>query len=88
MWPKVQVLLGRFPGRAPYSVNPVVEHEREIGRTNVRTEWDEQIPVDKIAAAAHTAEWQARSQIATTKRAKREEAVRSLAASAALLLAV
>jgi hypothetical protein len=49
----------------------------------VQQRWDKQAAADKLAAAAQTADWQARLQAATTEGEKRNETIRSLAASAA-----
>lgn len=64
-------------------VHEFLEHERDIGRQEVQARWDKQIAADKLAAAAQTADWQARLQAATTEGEKRNETIRSLAASAA-----
>ncbi|WP_371767475.1 hypothetical protein [Massilia sp.] len=64
-------------------VHELLEHERDIGRQEVQARWDKQIATDKLAAAAQTADWQARLQAATTEGEKRNETIRSLAASAA-----
>jgi hypothetical protein len=60
-----------------------LEHERDIGRQEVRAEWDRQIAVDKEAARIQSAELLAQRDTAATEGAKREETIRSLAASSA-----
>lgn len=77
------LVIGGLAAGATFGVHLVLEHERDIGRTEVRAEWDKQIAADKLAAAAQTANWQTRLQAATNEGAKREETIRSLAASAA-----
>jgi hypothetical protein len=73
--------IGAIAAGAIVGVHEFLEHEREIGRQEVQTRWDKQVAADKLAAAAQTADWQARLQAATTEGEKRNETIRSLAAS-------
>lgn len=77
------LVIGALVAGAVVGVHEFLEHERDIGRNEVQTRWDKQIAADKLAAAAQTADWQARLQAATTEGEKRNETIRSLAASAA-----
>jgi hypothetical protein len=77
------VVIGGLAAGAVVGVHEFLEHEREIGRQEVQARWDKQISNDKVAAAAQTADWQARLQAATNDGAKRDETIRNLAASAA-----
>lgn len=77
------LVIGALASAAAVGVHEFLEHERDIGRNEVQTRWDKQIAADKLAAAAQTADWQARLQAATTEGEKRNETIRSLAASAA-----
>jgi hypothetical protein len=77
------LVLGGLATGAAVGVHEFLEHERDIGRQEVQARWDRQIAVDKAAAAAQTADWQARVQAATTNGEKRDETIRNLAASAA-----
>jgi hypothetical protein len=77
------LIIGAIAAGAVIAVHLFLEHERDIGRQEVQARWDKQTAADKLAAAAQTADWQARLQAATTDGAKREETIRSLAASAA-----
>jgi hypothetical protein len=77
------LVMGGLAVGAAVGVHVFLEHERDIGRQEVQARWDRQVAIDKAAAAAQTADWQARLQAATTDGVKREETIRSLAASAA-----
>lgn len=77
------LVIGALAVAAVLGVHEFLEHEREIGRQEVQARWDKQTAADKLAAAAQTADWQARLQAATNDGAKRDETIRSLAASAA-----
>jgi len=77
------VVIGGLAAGAAVGVHKFLEQERDIGRHEVQARWDKQIEIDKAAAAAQTADWQARLQAATTDGAKRDETIRNLAASAA-----
>jgi hypothetical protein len=77
------LVIGTLAAGGVVGVHEFLEHEREIGRQEVQARWDKQTAADKLAAAAQTADWQARLQASTTDGAKREETIRNLAASAA-----
>lgn len=77
------LIFGALVAGAVYGAHEFLEHERDIGRQEVRAEWDRQIAVDKEAARVRTAELQAQANNATTEGAKREETIRSLAATTA-----
>jgi len=66
-----------------YGVHRVLEHAREAGRAEVRAEWERQIARDEKAAAAITEAWRGARDNAITDGAKREETIRSLAATSA-----
>lgn len=70
-------------GGAIYGVHLVFEHQREIGRDEVRAEWDRATAVAEKAARAQTEDWRSQREAAATEGAKREETIRSLAASSA-----
>lgn len=77
------LVIGALAAGAAVGIHEFLEHERDIGRQEVQARWDKQIAADKLAAAAQTADWQARLQAATIEGEKRNETIRSLAASAA-----
>jgi hypothetical protein len=77
------IVIGALAVGAVASIHQFLEHEREIGRQEVRAEWDRQIAKDKEAARAVTEAWRAQREAAATEGAKREETIRSLAASSA-----
>lgn len=77
------LLIGALAAGAAVGVHLFLEHERDIGRQEVQARWDKQSAADKLAAAAQTADWQARLQVATNEGEQRNETIRSLAASAA-----
>jgi hypothetical protein len=77
------LVIGALGLGAMYGVHQFLEHARDIGRQEVRAEWDKQIAKDEKAAAAVTAAWQAQSATAATEGVKREETIRSLAATSA-----
>jgi hypothetical protein len=77
------LVMGGLAAGAIVAAHQFLEHEREIGRNEVQARWDKQTAADKLAAAAQTADWQARLTAAANDGAKREETIRSLAASAA-----
>jgi hypothetical protein len=77
------LVFGALAAGVVYGAHQVLEHEREIGRQEVRAEWDQQIAKDKEAARAQTDDWRAQRDTAATEGAKREETIRSLAATSA-----
>jgi hypothetical protein len=77
------IVIGALAVGVVASIHQFLEHEREIGRQEVRAEWDRQIAKDKEAARAVTEAWRTQREAATTEGAKREETIRSLAASSA-----
>jgi hypothetical protein len=77
------LIIGAMALGAVIAAHDFLEHERDIGRQEVQARWDHQVAIDKAAAAAQTAAWQSQLQAATTDGAKREETIRSLAASSA-----
>jgi hypothetical protein len=77
------LFFGALAAGAIYGAHQFLEHEREIGRQEVRAEWDRQIAVDKETARVRSAELLAQRDAAATEGAKREESIRSLAASSA-----
>jgi hypothetical protein len=77
------IVFGSLAVGIVWGAHEFLEHERQLGRTEVRAQWDAQIAKDKATAAAQTADWQTRLTAATNEGAKREETIRSLAVSAA-----
>jgi hypothetical protein len=77
------LVFGVLAGAGAYGAHLVLEHAREAGRTEVRAEWDRQTAKDKEAAAAITEAWRGARDTAITEGAKREETIRSLAATSA-----
>jgi hypothetical protein len=76
------IVFGSLAVGIVWGAHEFLEHERQLGRTEVLAQWDAQIAKDKATAAAQTADWQTRLAAATNEGAKREETIRSLAASA------
>jgi hypothetical protein len=68
---------------AMLGVHLVLEHAREVGRAEVRAEWSRAAAAAEKAAQTQTDTWRAQRDAATTEGAKREETIRSLAATSA-----
>lgn len=66
-----------------YGIHLVFEHQRELGRQEVQAEWDRANAAAEKAAKAQTEDWRAQREAAATEGAKREETIRSLAATSA-----
>lgn len=77
------LVFGALAAGAAYGVHLVLEHAREGGRVEVRAEWARQVARDEKAAQAITDAWRGARDAAVTEGAKREEIIRSLAASSA-----
>lgn len=77
------VVFGALAAGAVVGIHFFLEHERDIGRTEVRAEWDKQIAIDKEAARVRTAEWEAQRGTAVTDGVKREETIQKLATATA-----
>ena len=77
------LVFGALAGAGMYGVHLVLEHAREAGRIEVRAEWDRATAAAEKAARAQTEDWRAQRDAATTEGAKREETIRSLAATSA-----
>lgn len=75
------LVFGALAGGAALGVHLVLEHAREAGRAEVRAEWERQVEKDEKAAAAITDAWRGARDAAVTEGAKREETIRSLAAT-------
>lgn len=70
-------------GALIYGIHLVFEHQRELGRQEVRAEWERANAAAEKAAKAQTEDWRAQREAAATEGAKREETIRSLAATSA-----
>lgn len=77
------LVIGGLAAGAMVAVREFLEHERDIGRNEVKARWDKRTAADKLAAAAQAVDWTARLTVSTTDGTKREDTIRSLAASAA-----
>jgi hypothetical protein len=77
------LLFGALAVGAAVGIHQFLEHERDVGRQEVRAEWDRQIAIDKEAARVRSAELLVQRDTAATEGAKREETIRSLAATSA-----
>jgi hypothetical protein len=76
-------ILGALVASIAYGGHCLLEHERDIGRNEIRAQWDKQMAADKEAARIRSAELQAQRDAAQTEGAKRDETIRTLAASSA-----
>lgn len=77
------LVIGSLVACAAIGVHEFLEHERDIGRHEVQARWDKQVADDKEAARQKTETMQAQRDAAQTEGAKRDETIRSLAASSA-----
>ena len=77
------LVFGALAAGGAYGAHLVLEHAREAGRAEVRAEWDRTSAAAEKAAQAQTDNWRAQRDAATTEGAKREETIRSLAATSA-----
>jgi hypothetical protein len=77
------VVFGAMAVGAVVGVHMFLEHERNIGRNEIRAEWDKQIAVDKEAARLRTVEWETQRGTAVTEGVKREETIQKLATATA-----
>jgi hypothetical protein len=77
------VVFGALALGAVAGVHIFLEHERDIGRKEIRAEWDKQIAADKEAARLRTVEWEAQRGNAVTEGVKREETIQKLATATA-----
>jgi hypothetical protein len=77
------LVFGALAGAGIYGVHLVLERAREAGRAEVRAEWGRATAAAEKAARAQTEDWRAQRDAATTEGAKREETIRSLAATSA-----
>jgi hypothetical protein len=66
-----------------YGVHLVLEHQRDIGRAEVRAEWDRATAAAEKAALEQSEAWHAARDAAVNEGAKREETIRSLVATSA-----
>ncbi len=76
-------LIGALAVGAVWGAHQFLEHERDIGRLEVRAEWDKQIAKDKEAADKVTKAWSDTATAATTAGAQRDETIRNLSNSVA-----
>lgn len=77
------LVFGALAGAFTFGVHQFLEHERDIGRAEVRALWDKHAAVDKEAARVRTAEMATQAATAVTQGVKREETIQALAATAA-----
>ena len=77
------LVFGALASGGAYGAHLVLEHAREAGRAEVRAEWDRASAAAEKAAQAQTDNWRVQRDAAATEGAKREETIRSLAATSA-----
>jgi vacuolar-type H+-ATPase subunit I/STV1 len=77
------LVFGALAASGAYGAHLVLDHAREAGRAEVRAEWDRASAAAEKAARAQTESWHAQRDAAVTEGAKREETIRSLAATSA-----
>jgi hypothetical protein len=77
------LIFGALAGGAVYGVHLVLEHQRDVGRAEVKAEWDRANAAAEKAALAQTEAWRGARDAAINEGAKREETIRSLAATSA-----
>ncbi len=77
------IVLGALAAGAMVGVHLFLEHERDIGRAEVQARWDKQIADDKESARLRTAALVAQRDTAVDQGAKREDTIRTLAATVA-----
>jgi hypothetical protein len=76
-------VFGTFVAALLYGCHCLLEHERDIGRNEIRAQWDKQIAADKEAARIRSDELKAQRDTAQIEGAKRDETIRTLAVSSA-----
>jgi hypothetical protein len=76
-------VFGALAAGALVGVHNFLEHERDIGRTEVRAQWVQANAAAAKLAAEQTETWRAASAAATTAGEKRDETIRTLAATSA-----
>lgn len=76
------VVIGSLFAGASYGVHQFLEHERDIGRNEVRAEYAKSLADAKEAARVRETELRAQRDDAINKGNEREQTIRSLAASA------
>ncbi len=79
------VLIGSLALGAMWGVHQFLEHERDIGRAEVRAQWDDQIVKDKQAALEKKAEWDKQRETATIEGVKRDETISNLGRTVAVV---
>lgn len=77
------LVFGALASGAVLGVHTVLEHAREAGRAEVRAEWGRANVAAEKAAKAQSEAWRGARDAAVTDGAKREETIRSLAATSA-----
>jgi hypothetical protein len=75
-------IIGALVAFGVVQVHRFLEHERDIGRTEVQAKWDNQTALDKDAKAAREAEFAAQLAQATKNGVEREATIRTLAGAA------
>lgn len=71
------LVIGALAAGAVYEVHQFLEHEREIGRVEVRAQWAEQKKVDKEAADKLAADWREKYDAAINQGAENAKALRT-----------
>jgi len=77
------LVFGALAAAGVYGAHQVLENARQAGRAEVRAEWDRASVAAEKAAQAQTDSWRAQRDAAATDGAKREDTIRSLAATSA-----
>lgn len=78
------LVFGALAAAGVYGAHQVLEHARQAGRAEVRAEWDRASAAAEKAAQVQTDSWHAQRDAAATDGVKREETIRSLAATSAV----
>jgi hypothetical protein len=77
------LIFGALAAGAAVWIHQFLEHERDIGRAEVKAEWDRANVAAEKAALAQSEAWRGARDAAITEGVKREETIRSLAATSA-----
>jgi uncharacterized protein (DUF2252 family) len=73
------VVIGSLAAGTAYGIHQFLEHERQIGRNEVRALWDAQTAKDERAARIETARLAKQAEDAEKNGANREQTIRTLA---------
>lgn len=74
------LIIGALAAGAVWGIHEFLEHEREIGRKEVRAQWDGQTARDREAARLREADLIKQRDDAVKQRDEREKTIRNLAA--------